>query len=317
MGQDYSCPIFLIIIMQIKLRGYLLLFALILFIIDTICQFSINTQISFLIFILILFGVPHGALDLYIDQHLHPSEKGQKVFLIKYLANILAYALVWYFFPIAALIIFILITAFHFGEIDWMGKTHLLIHKIIYTLLGFAWILFMLTKNINFALDVFLTMGRSSIKKEGIIALAHTLYPVSILSILGLHLVLFFFKNIFFEKSRHYYYSILQAAVLISFVLFMPLWLSFAFYFGFWHSLLSFDKIRINFEVSNTVKGWGGLLFKAAPFSIVAWFGFAYITFLTLNSKDASGVFTLLFISLSVLALPHLQVFTKLKLPSN
>jgi len=303
--------------MQIKLRGYLLLFALILFIIDTICQFSINTQISFLIFILILFGVPHGALDLYIDQHLHPSEKGQKVFLIKYLANILAYALVWYFFPIAALVIFILITAFHFGEIDWMGKTHLLIHKIIYTLLGFAWILFMLTKNINFALDVFLTMGRSGIKKEGIIALAHTLYPVSILSILGLHFVLFFFKNIFFAKSSHYYYSLFQAAVLISFVLFMPLWLSFAFYFGFWHSLLSFDKIRINFEVSNTVKGWSGLLFKAAPFSIVAWFGFAYITFLTLNSKDASGVFTLLFISLSVLALPHLQVFTKLKLPRN
>jgi len=303
--------------MQIKLRGYLLLFAVVLFIIDTICQFSINTQISFLIFILILFGVPHGALDLYIDQHLHPSEKGQKVFLIKYLANILAYALVWYFFPIAALVIFILITAFHFGEIDWMGKTHLLIHKIIYTLLGFAWILFMLTKNINFALDVFLTMGRSGIKKEGIIALAHTLYPVSILSILGLHFVLFFFKNIFFEKSSHYYYSLLQAAVLISFVLFMPLWLSFAFYFGFWHSLLSFDKIRINFEVSNTVKGWSGLLFKAAPFSIVAWFGFAYITFLTLNSKDASGVFTLLFISLSVLALPHLQVFTKLKLPRN
>jgi hypothetical protein len=97
----------------------------------------------------------------------------------------------------------------------------------------------------------------------------------------------------------------------------MPLWLSFAFYFGFWHSLLSFDKIRINFKIPNTLKGWGGLLFKAAPFSIMAWFGFAYITFLTLNSKDSSGVFTLLFISLSVLALPHLQVFTKLKLKSN
>jgi Brp/Blh family beta-carotene 15,15'-monooxygenase len=303
--------------MQIKLRGGLLLFALILFIIDTICQFSINTQISFLIFILILFGVPHGALDLYIDQHLHPSEKGQKVFLIKYLANILAYALVWYFFPITALVIFILITAFHFGEIDWMGNTHLLIHKIIYTLLGFAWILFMLTKNINFALDVFLTMGRSSIKKEGIIALAHTLYPVSILSILGLYFVLFFLKNIFFEKISHYYYSLLQTAVLISFVLFMPLWLSFAFYFGFWHSLLSFDKIRVNFEVPNTLKGWTSLLIKAAPFSIMAWFGFAYITFLTLSSKDSTGVFTLLFISLSVLALPHLQVFTKLKLKSN
>jgi hypothetical protein len=300
--------------MQIKLRGYLLLFALILFIIDTICQFSINTQISFLIFILILFGVPHGALDLYIDQHLHPSEKGQKIFLVKYLANILAYALVWYFFPIIALVIFIMITAFHFGEIDWMGKTHSFLHKIIYTLLGFSWILFMLTKNINFALDVFLTMGRSGIKRDAIIQLAHTLYPFTISTILGLYFLLFFFKKYFFEKVSSYYYSLLQAAVLISFVLFMPLWLSFAFYFGFWHSLLSFDKIRINFNIPNTIKGWGELLLKAAPFSFMAWFGFAYITFSTLSSKDSSGVFTLLFISLSVLALPHLQVFTKLKL---
>ena len=300
--------------MQIKLRGYLLLFALILFIIDTICQFSINTQISFLIFILILFGVPHGALDLYIDQHLHPSEKGQKIFLVKYLANILAYALVWYFFPIIALVIFIMITAFHFGEIDWMGKTHSFLHKIIYTLLGFSWILFMLTKNINFALDVFLTMGRSGIKRDAIIQLAHTLYPFTISTILGLYFLLFFFKKYFFEKVSSYYYSLLQAAVLISFVLFMPLWLSFAFYFGFWHSLLSFDKIRINFNIPNTIKGWSELLLKAAPFSFMAWFGFAYITFSTLSSKDSSGVFTLLFISLSVLALPHLQVFTKLKL---
>lgn len=300
--------------MQIKLRAYLLVFALLLFIIDIVFQFSISTQISFLIFILILFGVPHGALDLYIDQHLHPSEKGQKIFLVKYLANILAYALVWYFIPIAALIIFILITAFHFGEIDWMGKTDLPIQKIVYTALGFSWILFMLSKNINFALDVFLTMGRSGIKKDEIIALAHTIYPYTIFAILFLYFILFFFKKIFFDQNQFYYYSLLQAIVLVSFVLFMPLWLSFAFYFGFWHSLLSFDKIRINFKVPNTLKGWTSLLIKAAPFSVMAWFGFAYITFLTLNSKDASGVFTLLFISLSVLALPHLQVFTKLKL---
>jgi len=300
--------------MQIKLRAYLLVFALLLFIIDIVFQFSISTQISFLIFILILFGVPHGALDLYIDQHLHPSEKGQKIFLVKYLANILAYALVWYFIPIAALIIFILITAFHFGEIDWMGKTDLPIQKIVYTALGFSWILFMLSKNINFALDVFLTMGRSGIKKDEIIALANTIYPYTIFAILFLYFILFFFKKIFFDQNQFYYYSLLQAIVLVSFVLFMPLWLSFAFYFGFWHSLLSFDKIRINFKVPNTLKGWTSLLIKAAPFSVMAWFGFAYITFLTLNSKDASGVFTLLFISLSVLALPHLQVFTKLKL---
>jgi len=115
--------------MQIKLRLYLILFAFFLFLIDSIFVLTNSTQISFLILVLILFGVPHGALDLYIDQHLHKSDSNQKIFLLKYIGNIVAYALVWYFFPIAALVIFILITAYHFGEIDWLGKTDNIIHK--------------------------------------------------------------------------------------------------------------------------------------------------------------------------------------------
>jgi Brp/Blh family beta-carotene 15,15'-monooxygenase len=294
-----------------------MLFAFFLYLLELLFTPASNTQISFLIIVLILFGVPHGALDLYIDQHLQKTDKHQNIFLLKYLANIILYAAVWYFFPIIALIIFILITAYHFGEIDWMGKASNFLHKSVYTLLGFAWILFLLTKNIHFALDIFLTMGRSSIKKEFLVELANKIYPYTLLAIGLMQLLLFIFRNYFFDRSINYYFSLIQTCLLICFVLFMPLWISFTFYFGFWHSLLSFDKIRINFELPNTLKGWTGLLFKAAPFSVMAWFGFAYITFLTLSSKDASGIFTLLFISLSVLALPHLQVFTKLKLKGN
>jgi Brp/Blh family beta-carotene 15,15'-monooxygenase len=300
--------------MQIKLRAYLLLFALLLYFTELVFHFNPGTQISFLIFVLILFGVPHGALDLYIDQHINQKKANQSLFLLKYLANILLYALVWYFFPILALIIFILITSYHFGEIDWLGKASRPLHKLVYTLLGFAWILFLLTKNIHFALDVFLTMGRSTIQKAPLIELAATIYPYTLFTLLSVYIFLFFFKDYFFNQEIYFYYSLVQTIVLILFVLYMPLWISFAFYFGFWHSLLSFDKIRLSFDIPNTLKGWASLLFKSAPFSIVAWFGFAYITFLTLNSKDSSGIFTLLFISLSVLALPHLQVFTKLKL---
>ena len=291
-----------------------MLFAFALCFLEYLISPGASTQISFLIIVLIRFGVPHGALDLYIDHHLQKTDKHQNIFLLKYLANILIYAAVWYFFPILALIIFILITAYHFGEIDWMGKTSTIIHKSVYSLLGFAWILFLLTRNIHFALDIFLTMGRSSIQKELLIELAAKIYPYTLLTIGAVYIMLFVCRKYFFEKSVGLYYSLLQTSLLIGFVLFMPLWISFTFYFGFWHSLLSFDKIRINFSIPNDFTGWKGLLIKAAPFSIMAWFGFAYITFLTLNSKDSSGIFTLLFISLSVLALPHLQVFTKLKL---
>ena len=300
--------------MQIKLRLYLILFAFFLFLIESVFVLNTSTQISFLIAVLILFGVPHGALDLYIDQHLHKSESNQKIFLLKYIANIIAYALVWYFFPVAALIIFILITAYHFGEIDWLGKTDNAVQKIAYSVIGLLWILLLLSKNINFALQIFIRMERSAFNESQWTTLAGKIYPITLIGLALVYIILFFFKAHFFSKNKYYYYLILQQAILIIFALYMPLWLCFAFYFGFWHSLLSFDKIRITFGMPNDFNGWKNLLIKSAPFSIMAWFGFLYITFLTLNSKDASGIFTLLFISLSVLALPHLQIFTKIKL---
>jgi Brp/Blh family beta-carotene 15,15'-monooxygenase len=300
--------------MQIKLRLYLILFAFFLFLIDSIFVLTNSTQISFLILVLILFGVPHGALDLYIDQHLHKSDSNQKIFLLKYIGNIVAYALVWYFFPIAALVIFILITAYHFGEIDWLGKTDNIIHKTAYSVIGLLWILLLLSKNVNFALEVFIRMERSAFNEKQWIHLANKIYPITLFGLFAVYAVLFFFKGLFFSNNKYYYYSLIQQLTLIIFAFFMPLWLCFAFYFGFWHSLLSFDKIRITFSMPNNFTGWKNLLIKAAPFSIMAWFGFSYITLSTLNSKDASGIFTLLFISLSVLALPHLQIFTKIKL---
>ncbi|MEI6151460.1 MAG: Brp/Blh family beta-carotene 15,15'-dioxygenase [Chitinophagia bacterium] len=300
--------------MQIKLRLYLLLFAFLLFLINSVFVLNNSTQISFLILVLILFGVPHGALDLYIDQHLHKSESNQKIFLLKYIANIIGYALVWYFAPIVALIIFILITAYHFGEMDWLGKTENAVQKLAYSVIGLLWILLLLSKNISFALQIFMRMERSVFSESQWTRLAHTIFPITLIGLLVVYIILFFFKAYFFPKNKYYYYSLLQQSTLLIFAFYMPLWLCFAFYFGFWHSILSFDKIRITFDMPNDFLGWKNLLVKAAPFSIMAWFGFVYITFLTLNSKDASGIFTLLFISLSVLALPHLQIFTKIKL---
>ena len=300
--------------MQIKLRLFLILFAFFLFLIDWIFVLTNSTQISFLILVLILFGVPHGALDLYIDQHLQKSDSNQKAFLLKYIGNIIAYALVWYFFPTAALVIFILITAYHFGEIDWLGKTDNIIHKLAYSVIGLLWILLLLSKNINFALQIFIRMERSAFNESQWVQLANKIYPITLIGLFAVYAVLFFFKGLFFSNNKYYYYALLQQITLIIFAFFMPLWLCFAFYYGFWHSLLSFDKIRITFSMPNNFTGWKNLLIKAAPFSIMAWFGFSYITLSTLNSKDASGIFTLLFISLSVLALPHLQIFTKIKL---
>ena len=113
-------------------------------------------QFKLLIFSMILFGVPHGALDLYIEgKTLQSSDIKGNTVLLKYLLNILAYALLWYFFPLVALIVFIIITAYHFGEIDWMGKSDHLLLKIFYFILGMCWILYFLSVNVQSALKIF------------------------------------------------------------------------------------------------------------------------------------------------------------------
>jgi len=291
---------------------YLLFFGLLLLVGNYLFPLNIDTQISFLVFILILFGIPHGALDLYIDQKINKTENN-KLFLLKYLLNILLYALVWYYLPTVALIIFILITAYHFGEIDWLGKSETVIHKLVYSVLGMSWILFLLSSNMQFAIEVFLNMGKSDINPATYFKLAKILYPISIVLLFVVNFILFFFKSYFFDTNKDYYFSLLQLAVLSLLNIFLPLWICFSFYFGIWHSLLSFDKIRLNFAIPNSFQGWKQILIKAAPFSIMAWIGILYIIFAAYNSKDTSGIFTLLFISLAVLALPHLQVFTRLK----
>lgn len=264
---------------------------------------------------MVLFGVPHGALDLYIEGKNIASNdvKGNSV-LWKYLMNILAYSLLWYFFPLLSLIVFIIITAYHFGEIDWMGKSDHFIQKLLYFFLGMAWILYFLSVNVKSALKIFLYVGNASVSEAAWVNLASFVSPIALISILLMYLILFLKRNYFYYKSTHYYFSLIQLSILLFICNYSSLWIGFGFYFGLWHSILSFDKIRLNFNLSNSMQSWGLLIKQAMPFSIMAWMGMLFIMFMFYSSKNTTSLVTLLFITLSVLTLPHLQVFTKLKL---
>jgi len=303
--------------MQLKLRTWLLLMGALLALLSNWIVVSEPYQFKLLLFSMILFGVPHGALDLYIEGKTMQSGdiKGNTV-LLKYLLNILAYALLWYFFPLISLILFIIITAYHFGEIDWIGKSDHLIHKVFYFFLGMCWILYFLSVNVQSALKIFLYVGESSVSQEQWVAVAKFLSPITLGIIIIFYLTLFIYRKYFYFRSSHYYYSVLQLVVLLLICHYSTLWIGFGFYFGLWHSILSFDKIRLNFNMPNSSVSWMKLLKQAMPFSIMAWIGMLFIMFMFYSSKNATSLVTLLFITLSVLTLPHLQVFTKLKLKS-
>ena len=86
--------------MQIKLRQLLLVIGFGLALLHAYFPLSTNQQLGVLFVTLFTLGIPHGALDFYIDQRINTGaeKKHGYLFLFKYLMNMLVYGLVWYFF---------------------------------------------------------------------------------------------------------------------------------------------------------------------------------------------------------------------------
>jgi Brp/Blh family beta-carotene 15,15'-monooxygenase len=302
--------------MQLRLRIFLLLIGGLLIVINHFYPINFNNQVTLLLIVLFVLGIPHGALDFFIDKKLENNHgiKHTLVFFGKYFSNMAIYALIWYYLPTLAILIFIALTAFHFGEIDWIGKAENKLHQLMYFLLGLSWILFLLSKNIHSAIEIFMLLGQSKIEADKFYVIAKTIFPITQASLIIIHLILFFSWKFFFTKPINFFYAVIQIGCLNIINLALPLWLCFTFYFGIWHSILSFDKIRQEFEIQNTFKGWLSLLYMALPYSLLAWIGIGLFIKYALQTIDMAHFLPLLFIGIAVLALPHLQVFTKVKL---
>jgi Brp/Blh family beta-carotene 15,15'-monooxygenase len=166
-------------------------------------------------------------------------------------------------------------------------------------------------------LKIFLYVGQSNVTEQQWLHIASLVSPIALILIIATYIVLLLKRKYFYYQSNHFYFSVIQLIILLVICHFSTLWVGFGFYFGLWHSILSFDKIRSSFSMPDTLKSWGHLLKQAMPFSIMAWIGMLFIMFMFYSSKNSTSLVTLLFITLSVLTLPHLQVFTKLKLRSS
>ncbi len=81
---------------------------------------SPNTQLLGLAIIVIILGIPHGALDPWIAEQIGiVSNRQQSIFFtLGYLALAALVVIVWQWAPLASLFLFLTISAFHFSG-DW------------------------------------------------------------------------------------------------------------------------------------------------------------------------------------------------------
>lgn len=233
----------------------------------------------FLLVGLIAVGIPHGAVDHLIEIGKWESRKGP-VFIIKYLMLSALMGICWYFFADAALLIFILYSAWHFGQAD-----------------GELW---KFNRAISFVWGAFLLLY---------ILGTHTVETNTILQSIG---------SIEFSFSLPYWivfpwliwslmqqkYSFTITLLWLSVATQLPLLMAFGLYFIGQHSLTSWKHISTALNQSNR-----NIWFHSLPFQLGAWLILIIFLYLwpaeSLYKFEIQDKFGKLFIFISCISFPH------------
>jgi Brp/Blh family beta-carotene 15,15'-monooxygenase len=300
-----------------RIKQYLLLSGLLIALLTAFVNINPTIQLVLFGITIVLTGVPHGSLDYFVEKQILAQSSKQismATFLAKYFLNMFLYAVVWYIFPSVALLLFIGLTAYHFGEIDWPMRQQSLKEKLCYSLYGLLFIIYIITSHINFSAPILFEVVQQKVSINTWLYWGNQLFFYSLFGLVAQLLLLsIFYKKLGWSIAILLQFCI-QTIVLMMIIYALPLYLGFGFYFGAWHSLLSFNLIRKQMSLTNNISGWLILTKKALPFTIVAWLGIiALIVFQTQTQTEWLAISNL-FIGIAVLTLPHLQVFTKIKL---
>lgn len=254
-----------------------------------------NGTAQFTLFGLILLsiGIPHGAIDhLISDPHLDRIGLGK--FLGIYLTLIGAYLFTWYLFPIFALIAFLMMSAYHFGQ------SHFLDQNMPMTQ---TWLLY-LSRGGFFLFSILL--GDWEATKYILSTLLNLDYldhhrPM-ILGVL-LTITLAIQWNIELKFNRLQLFELIALGLLLYF---SPLLIGFVVYFGFWHALPSMMteyRYLSRFTDYNSFKKF---TIQLLPFSLISFFGIGILLILGLNFLSTSELILLFFVLISLISFPHI-----------
>lgn len=289
--------------MNIKKISILLsLFAIVL------AQVFSESILAILAFILIIsIGILHGANDILLIEKTKFISVKNKWFVKLIYSFIVVFAVcMFYFVPMAALLIFILFSAYHFGEQHWSSfynssrlsdakkSFHFFFGLLILSLLFL--LKFETTNKIIFDIANF------SVPEFWFSILTISSFSGALL--LAFYLV--YTKEIDITKaSFEFSLVVLYTVVFYS----TPLILGFAIYFTFWHSLPSL-KDQINFIYNKPFKKGVKLYFKDAG---VYWFisviGFGVFVYFFYETKL---FYSFLFSFIAAITFPHVIVMGKM-----
>lgn len=300
-----------LIINNIKTEFILLFIGMLTF----LCHFyispiSTDIQMLVLLSLVLIVGVPHGALDFLVDEQnetLQNNTFSISKFVVVYLTRLFAFALFW-FLPWLAFSLFILFSIFHFGETDMSALVKPNKNVVfVYCSYGCLILSILLLSHLS-EIENALPAVSIFLKEHNIYSflIKNTPYIISIFSLL-------FITSLFLQKQSGHLKKInikdiVQFAFLLFVLTYLPIMLAFTFYFALWHSILSVRNIFSYFKNYNNSKKFTLICGKSLLFSLLALASIIGLYFVMKFYVPNFNMLFALLIVLSVLTLPHLTV---------
>ncbi len=258
--------------------------------------------IVFCLFLILILGISHGALDNIKGSKLLKlfGYKNTIFFYFVYIFVSLLIIIFWLIFPNAVLLLFLVVAAYHFGKEDtvFSFKKNFFISEFLFFLKGSAVILAPLLFNRGETNEIFRILN-------------FNLFEARFFSdeFLIVMLCLSFLSSIYISRKEN---ADLKSVMVVDFLsliilnLFLSPVLAFTLYFCFLHSIR--HSISLIFELDKSFKlGLKKFIKKAIPLTIATGVMFILAIFFLNNLyKLDEAIYKVIFIGLASLTFPHI-----------
>ena len=256
-------------------------------------------------FLILSFGIFHGANDLELIQKNNTinnkgNSKNKIRFLISYIISVLFFSVCFYFFPLIGFIIFMVISAYHFGEQHLNFKVYdslnlnILAFRFFYGSLILSILLFFHKEEVS---KIILNITSFEVKS--------ILFNYILILTIAFTILFYFLSKNYMSKDFFIFFEVFLLIVFSLIFKFSPLIWGFSLYFILWHSIPSIKSqsefIYGEFSYLTFIKYLksGFLIWLLSTVSFILYF---YLM------KNNSMLETILFSFIAAITFPH--VFT-------
>ena len=277
------------VVVKSKLAGLILALSIIFFGLES------SYSVELFIIVMLSIGIPHGSVD-HIIAFINPNArkfKSKPIFYVIYLSLIVINIMIWIISPFLGLLVFLIISCYHFGETQVIGYNST-DNKLLNFVVGANILLSLFLNNIAELQEILYIIPEfSNLDLSGFDNVFFLLISVAILML----------SIINFDIKRK---VPLYAEITILYMVFFhtDLLTSFTLYFGFCHSLPMLMLEFKEFKNDNFVKFY----LKTLPFTILSIiFGFLLYQFNN-DLLTSDNLILFVFIIISSLTLPHVFI---------